>query len=225
MTHIARTAEEQPRRVPPVGPPPSAPTALRQIRTRHLLSQAQLAGRLDVSVETLRLWDSGRRQTPDAVIALAERLLSDPDEPLFALRQLAATFDVHVRTLRAAARDGRLSVTFANRAFFGRPVAVATRTAVTAFLAGGYGKSRTTVRAVPPLAPVPDDCGPRIIGIRRRLGVSQGELARRVGAAGRAVVYQWETGKRRPSAVFWTRLLKLRKRGPDAARLHRGPRP
>jgi DNA-binding XRE family transcriptional regulator len=31
-----------------------------------------------------------------------------------------------------------------------------------------------------------------ITGLRRRLGLSQQQLAAKVGAAGKAVVYQWE---------------------------------
>ena len=193
-------------------------TALREIRTRLHLSQAQLAARLNVSVEVLRLWDSGRRPTPAAIVTSAERQGPDPEAQLLPLRQLAVRFEVHVRTLRAAARDGRLQVTFANHAFFGRSVALATGRAVATFLAGGFGKSATALRVAPPLARVPRDCFARIIGIRARLGLSQAELARRVGAANRAVVYQWEAGKRRPSAVFWTRLTKLRKRAPATGR-------
>lgn len=189
----------------------TSPT-LRLLRMRLQLSQAQLAERLEVSVETFRLWDSGRRTTPDDIIERVQALLQDPADVLLPLRQLAARFDVHVRTLRAAARDGRLQVTFSNHAFFGRPVALATGRAVAIFLAGGFGKSATALRVAPPLSRVPPDCFARIVGIRARLGLSQAELARRVGAANRAVVYQWEAGKRRPSAVFWTRLVKLRKR-------------
>ena len=32
------------------------------------------------------------------------------------------------------------------------------------------------------------------------------QLAARVGAASKAVVYQWESGKRKPSSVFWLRV-------------------
>jgi hypothetical protein len=34
-------------------------------------------------------------------------------------------------------------------------------------------------------------------------------LARRIGAAGKAVVYQWESRKRTPSPVLWQRVLEL----------------
>jgi hypothetical protein len=37
-------------------------------------------------------------------------------------------------------------------------------------------------------------------------------LARRIGAAGKAVVYQWESRKRVPSPVLWQRVLELEHR-------------
>jgi DNA-binding XRE family transcriptional regulator len=40
--------------------------------------------------------------------------------------------------------------------------------------------------------------------------LSQQQLADKVGAASKAVVYQWETGKRKPSPVFWLRVERLR---------------
>jgi hypothetical protein len=42
------------------------------------------------------------------------------------------------------------------------------------------------------------------------LGLSQRQLASKVGAAGKAVVYQWESDKRKPSPVFWLRIERLR---------------
>ena len=45
--------------------------------------------------------------------------------------------------------------------------------------------------------------------LRRHLDISQAGLARMVGAAGKAVVYQWEARKRTPSPVFWQRLTTL----------------
>ena len=40
-------------------------------------------------------------------------------------------------------------------------------------------------------------------------GLSQTQLATLVGAAHKAVVYQWEARKRTPSPVFWQRLAAL----------------
>lgn len=57
-----------------------------------------------------------------------------------------------------------------------------------------------------PVAVAPKDCDRRIVALRQRLRLSQGELAAAVGAAGKAVVYQWESRKRCPSPVFWARI-------------------
>jgi DNA-binding transcriptional regulator YiaG len=50
-----------------------------------------------------------------------------------------------------------------------------------------------------------------LVGLRRGLGVSQQQLAATVGAGSKAVVYQWESGKRKPSPVFWLRIEQLRR--------------
>jgi DNA-binding transcriptional regulator YiaG len=55
---------------------------------------------------------------------------------------------------------------------------------------------------------VPADAA-RLVGLRHRLGLSQHQLAEKVGAASKAVVYQWESGKRKPSQVFWLRIQRL----------------
>jgi DNA-binding transcriptional regulator YiaG len=36
-------------------------------------------------------------------------------------------------------------------------------------------------------------------------------LAAKVGAASKAVVYQWESGKRKPSPVFWLRIKRMQR--------------
>jgi len=59
---------------------------------------------------------------------------------------------------------------------------------------------------------VPENYAATLVGLRYRLGLSQQELATKVAAAGKAVVYQWESGKRRPSPVFWLRIEQLRAR-------------
>jgi hypothetical protein len=38
---------------------------------------------------------------------------------------------------------------------------------------------------------------------------TQPELARRIGAANKSVIYQWETRRRTPSVVFWVRVEQL----------------
>ena len=60
-----------------------------------------------------------------------------------------------------------------------------------------------------PLPTVPDDYDKRLRDLRRRRGLTQDALARRIGAAGKAVVYQWESRKRTPSPVLWQRVLEL----------------
>jgi transcriptional regulator with XRE-family HTH domain len=55
-----------------------------------------------------------------------------------------------------------------------------------------------------------------LIGLRRRLGFSQQQLATKVGAASKAVVYQWESGKRKPSPGFWLRIERLNRLRPPA---------
>ena len=45
--------------------------------------------------------------------------------------------------------------------------------------------------------------------LRSEFELSQPALARLIGAAGKAVVYQWESRKRTPSPVFWQRIQEL----------------
>ena len=56
---------------------------------------------------------------------------------------------------------------------------------------------------------VPEDYHLVLKLLRRRLGWSQADLARQIGAAGKAVVYQWESRKRTPSLVFRSRTERL----------------
>jgi DNA-binding XRE family transcriptional regulator len=53
---------------------------------------------------------------------------------------------------------------------------------------------------------IPSDYDDQIRGVRRRLGFTQAQFAARVGAARKAVVYQWESRKRCPSLLFWQRI-------------------
>jgi DNA-binding transcriptional regulator YiaG len=185
---------------------------LRRSREALGLSQPQFAHALNVSVETYRTWDSGRRVPPTEVVARARRLLAaGPDIPV-ALHILAAELGIHVRTLRAAAADGRLQATFSTRTYFGKVVARATRRSALEFLRRGYGNSARTLGCTSPVASAPPDCAARIVRLRRQLHITQTELAERIGAANKAVVYQWETAKRTPSPLFWARLLRVRAR-------------
>ena len=73
-----------------------------------------------------------------------------------------------------------------------------------------YGRG---TRALVPVCrlTVPADYAARLIGLRRRLGLSQRALTAKVGAASKAVVYPWESEKRRPSPVFWLRVERLQR--------------
>ena len=103
-------------------------TPIRALRFRLQLSQPQFAALLGVSSETYRTWDSGRRALPEAWLANAQALTTPGDpERLLSLQELARELGVHVRTLRHAARTGRLVVTYDDRLVFGKRVARATR--------------------------------------------------------------------------------------------------
>jgi DNA-binding transcriptional regulator YiaG len=189
---------------------------LREIRTRLGLSQAECATALGVAIETFRTWDAGRRPAPEAILSQARTLKAKrPTHDQVPLQVLADEFHVHVRTLRAAAHDGRLFATFAARPFFGKLTATATREAAAKFMATWY--RRTYGRGRRCLVPVcrvkvPESYSATVIGLRRRLGLSQQDLAVKVGAASKAVVYQWESGKRKPSPVFWLKIERLQRR-------------
>jgi hypothetical protein len=58
---------------------------------------------------------------------------------------------------------------------------------------------------------VPASYAAILVGLRHRLGLSQQQLAAKVGAAGKAVIYQWESRKRKPSPVFWLRIERLKR--------------
>jgi DNA-binding transcriptional regulator YiaG len=193
--------------------PKALPTDIRDMRLHLQRSQAEFARLLGVSVQSYRTWDSGRRAVPPAWMDKARALMAahDPDR-LWSLTDLAAALGVHVRTLRAAARSGRLAVVYGTRAFFGHPVPTATMTAGHAFLARYYRRSYSRCATKPPfphLPPVPADWPTQLVRLRARLELSQEGLARRIGVAGKAVVYQWESRKRQPSRVLWARVHAL----------------
>jgi DNA-binding transcriptional regulator YiaG len=189
---------------------------LREIRTRLGLSQAECATALGVALETFRTWDAGRRPAPEAIVSEARTLQSKPPpHERVPLQVLADELHVHVRTLRAAAHDGRLAATFGTRPFFGKLTATATRDAAARFMAKWYRRTYGRGRRRPvPLCRVivPANYSAKVVGLRYRLGLSQQELAERVGAAGKAVVYQWESGKRKPSSLFWSRIQRLQRK-------------
>lgn len=188
-------------------------STIRDFRLLIKLSQSEFAERLGVSVESYRMWDSGRRDPPRVVLGKARELANagPADRPL-GLLELARILGVSVYRLREAARDGRLAVTYENRVVFGNLVPRATRAAGELYKRQYYGKkARWTPRPSPPQdrPAIPIDYHRRLIKLRSRLGLSQAQLASTIGAAGKAVVYQWESRKRTPSPLFWRRILSL----------------
>jgi DNA-binding transcriptional regulator YiaG len=186
---------------------------IRDIRLRLGLTQPRFAALIGVSPETYRTWDSGRRPVPDRCIDKARALAvtHDPDRRM-SLQELATTLGVHVRTLRDAARSGRLEVVYDNRVVFRNLVPRATLAAGRRFMERYYRRSYSRFSPRPD-APqrwnVPEDFASRVVMIRRQLGLTQTGLAQRIGAATKAVVYQWESAKRRPSPIFWKRIVEL----------------
>ena len=188
-----------------------AVTALRELRRAADLSQREFAILIDVPLNTFRMWDSGLRPTPTHLLQRAATVVTEHarNTELLSLDQLARELGVHQRTLRAAARTGRLQVTFSSRSAFGRPIRLATRAAAQAFMRKDYRRFRGQSPAMAPLPLVPDDFDARLKRLRRRLRLTQHDLARRLGAANKAVVYQWESRQRTPSPVFWQRVETL----------------
>ena len=193
------------------------PCTLRECRISLGQSQAAFAATLGASPESYRTWDAGRRAPPPKVLARARALATHRDDhELLPLPVLALLVGVHVKTLRAAARDGRLPVTYETRTTFRHLRARATPAAARAFRRSYYRRSyyrrmvRPDDRRTPlTWASVPSDYAEQIRALRRARGLSQAQLATLVGAARKAVVYQWEAGKRTPSPVFWQRITAL----------------
>ena len=190
-------------------------TALRRCRETLGLSQASFAAQLGVSLETYRTWDSGRRPARPAVLARANELaLRANPHALQPLPVLARLIHVHVKTLYAAAKDGRLGVTYDTRTTFRSLRARATVADVDNFLHTYFEKAVWPTERPVSLSwhTIPADYADRIRNVRQRMGLTQTAFAARVGAARKAVVYQWESRKRCPSPLFWQRIQDL---GPD----------
>ena len=103
------------------------PHTLRAYRIALGQSQAAFAAMFGASPESYRTWDAGRRATPVKILARARALATHRDDhALLPLPVLALLIGVHVKTLRAAARDGRLPVTYDTRTTFRRLRARAT---------------------------------------------------------------------------------------------------
>ena len=188
------------------------PRTLRECRIALGQSQAAFAAMLSASPESYRTWDAGRRATPPKMLARARALATHRDDhALLPLPVLALLIGVHVKTLRAAARDGRLPVTYDNKTTFRRLLARATPAAAQQFRRSYFGRQVRRADRRQPLtwASVPADYDAQIRVLRRERGVSQAQFAAMIGAAGKAVVYQWEARKRTPSPLFWQRLTAL----------------
>ena len=188
------------------------PRTLHECRISLGQSQAAFAATLGASPESYRTWDAGRRAPPPKVLARARALATHRDDhELLPLPVLALLVGVHVKTLRAAARDGRLPVTYDTRTTFRHLRAHATPAAARAFRRSYYRRMvRPDDRRTPlTWASVPSDYSEQIRALRRARGLSQAQLATLVGAARKAVVYQWEARKRTPSPVFWRRITAL----------------
>jgi DNA-binding transcriptional regulator YiaG len=184
---------------------------LREIRREAGLGQREFAALLSVPLETLRTWDSGRRPVPPPVLHRAAEAVTQSARlsELLPLRQLAEEFHIHVRTWQAAVRAGKLEAQFSRRSVFGRPLRFATRAAAMRFIAIHYRRSGRRQLLQPPLPFVPSDYDRRLRTLRDRLRLTQGGFAQRIGAASKAVIYQWESRKRTPSPVFWQQVLRL----------------
>ena len=186
---------------------------MRTYRRALGLSQSAFAAQLNVPLETYRPWDAGRREPPPQLLTRARTLAGYPDETvLLPLPVLALMIGVHVRTLHAAARSGRLGVAYDTRTTFRRLRPRATLKHALDFRRHYYGTQRRPPATPVPLtwASVPEDYDVQLKALRRRLDISQSGLARLVGAAGKAVVYQWEARKRTPSPLFWQRVHELK---------------
>ena len=97
------------------------PRTLRECRIALGQSQAAFAAMLGASPESYRTWDAGRRATPPKMLARARALATHRnDHELLPVPVLALLIGVHVKTLRSAARDGRLPVTYDTRTTFRR---------------------------------------------------------------------------------------------------------
>jgi DNA-binding transcriptional regulator YiaG len=169
----------------------------------------ECATRLGVAEQTYRTWDSGRRTPPRSIVSKAKRL-QETAGGLLPMQRLANEYGMHVRTLRKAAQDGRLQATFSTRMAFGKLVAFASRDAVETFKRRYY--RRTTQWNRPPkpiMCTIPDGYDRVLVTLRARLRLTQSALAERIGAANKAVVYQWESRRRRPSPVLWKRVQTL----------------
>ena len=157
------------------------PRTLRKCRIALGKSQAAFAALLGVSAESYRTWDAGRRATPPLVMVYARVIATHRDDhALLPLPVLALLIGVHVKTLRATARDGRLPMTFDTRTTFRRLRARATPAAAQQFRRRYFGRQVRRADRRQPLtwASVPEDYDVQI-RVSRRLPNGSQPVARR----------------------------------------------
>ena len=157
------------------------PRTLRKCRIALGKSQAAFAALLGVSAESYRTWDAGRRATPPLVMVYARVIATHRDDhALLPLPVLALLIGVHVKTLRATARDGRLPMTFDTRTTFRRRRARATPAAAQQFRRRYFGRQVRRADRRQPLtwASVPEDYDVQI-RVSRRLPNGSQPVARR----------------------------------------------
>ena len=84
---------------------------LRELRRSIGLGQRDFAALLSMPLETFRPWDSGRRVVSAVVLQRAREAVAhhQRQHELLMLDQLAKELHVHIRTLQAAVRTGRLA--------------------------------------------------------------------------------------------------------------------
>ena len=169
----------------------AAMNELRELRRAIGLGQREFAALLSIPLETFRPWDSGRRVGSVAVLQRAREAVShyQRQHERLPLCQLAKELHVHIRTLQAAVRTGRLTAHFAVQSVFGRPKRLATRAAAEQFMAMHYRRYSGQEVCPAPLPTVPSDYDQQLRALRRRLRLTQDGMARRIGAAGNAVIY------------------------------------
>ena len=158
-------------------PPPtngivwSAMNELRDLRRAIGVGQREFAALLSIPLETFRPWDSGRRVVSVAVLQRARRAVAhhQRQHEQLPLDQLARELHVHVRTLQAAVRTGRLAAHFSVKSVFGRPRRLATRAAAEQFMTMHYRRFSGQEVCPAPLPTVPKNFDEQLRALRRRL--------------------------------------------------------
>jgi DNA-binding transcriptional regulator YiaG len=186
-------------------------TALRELRLALGLHQRAFAARLGVSVGSLRMWDSGVRIVPGPILtkAKAELARQTHEQELLPFRCLPMSS----RYISRPSNELFGMVVCRQRYRRDRPLAVR-------FSRPLAPRSRLSSRIIPGLR-TQALSGCRSFRQCRMISTfsfelcasarayQQEELATRIGAARKAVVYQWESRKRKPSPVFWERVQRL----------------